>query len=216
MAVTHQDSLDKIIKYFSVITKVPFTVGNKRIQPRPLLVSALLARGYRCHEDCGACCEKFTLDYLPDEDKPDGVKERIFKFERRLIRIYTDFQGRNTGSHCRHVSSQDGQCGIYKFRPFSCDFELVRCEAGPERLMTRISVDEFGRPWNMTRTVDKKKGALCEMLEPSDDSIKDTIRKLRRLEAWASHFGLTETWLPEIINFLQNTKGTKGNVTLIP
>jgi len=214
MSVAHRDSVEKIGKYFAVITKVPFTAANVTYRPRPLVVSAQLARGYTCPEECGACCPVFSLDYLPTEDKPEGVTERFFEIKGRMVPVFTDFQKENTGKHCRHLSG-DARCGIHPVRPFSCDFELVRTYLGPKLPTSRIAVAPFGRAWNLTRA-DGGKGALCKMLEPSDSSIQDTIRKLRRLEAWAVHFGLTETWIPEIIEFLEVTKGTKGNLTLVP
>ncbi len=219
LSVTHEDSVAKIVKYFMVVTKVPFKVKGQTIQPRPLRISALIARGYTCPEGCGACCWNFSLDYLPSEferSKPPGVKERLFEFNGRKKSVYTDYQTQNAGKYCKHVSSVNGLCNIYPVRPFSCDFELIRCKVQPKMPCNDISVARYSRGPSFIRPVDQKKGALCEILEPSDDSIKDTIRKFRRLEEWASYFGLTETWIPEIINFLQNTKGTMGDITLIP
>jgi hypothetical protein len=214
MSVTHPDSVEKVVKYFQVVAKVPFTSGNLTYHPRPLMVSAHLARGYECPTGCGACCPVFSLDYLPSEDKPEGVRERVFEFNRRKILVYTDFQSGNPSKHCRHLS-KDARCAIHPVRPFSCDFELIRTYLGPKLPASRIAVARFGRDWNLTRA-DGGKGTLCEILPRSDESIRDTVRKLRRLEAWASHFGLTETWIPEVIDFLEVTKGSKGNITLVP
>lgn len=216
MSVTKEDSVTKVVKYFEVVTKVSFRVNGKTIQPRPLQISALLARGYECPEGCGACCFNFTLDYLPSESKPPCVRERLFEFNGRKFPVYTDFQVRNDGAHCKHVSSVNGRCNIYPVRPFSCDFELIRCKVQPEMPSNNISVSPYGRGSSFTRVVDKQEGALCEILEPSDISIEDTIRKLQRLEQWANHFNLNNTWIPEIIAFLQNTKGASGDYILIP
>ncbi len=217
MSVTHPDSLGKIVqKYFAVITKVPFDFNGTTVKPRPLLISTGLARGYTCPPNCGACCPKFSLDYLPDEAHPPGVTERLIEFNDRKVKVYTDFQSKNSTRHCRHVSSVDARCAIHPIRPLSCDFELIRCYLGLKQPWGRISVAPFGRAWALTKAVGNEKGTLCEILPPSDKSIQDTIRKLRRLEAWATHFGLAETWLPEIIQFLEATKGAKGNITLVP
>jgi hypothetical protein len=214
--VVHKDSVDKTVKKcFRAITKLPFKVKGATIQPCPLEVSALLARGYICKKRCGACCPKFSLDYLPSEDKPEGVTERFFEFNGRKIPVYSDFQKDNTGKHCKHVSSRNARCRIYPIRPFSCDFELVRCYVRPNMPSNKIAVAPFGRAWNLTRA-DGGKGTLCEILPPSEAAIQDTIRKLRRLQQWADHFGLAETWIPEIIEFLEATKGTKGDITLMP
>lgn len=214
MSVRHSDSIDKVIKYFAVVAKVPFNDGNMTYHPRPLVVSAQLARGYTCPEGCGACCPVFSLDYLPTEAQPEGVKQRFFEFNGRLVPIFTDFQHDNLRQHCKHLS-QDARCGIHPVRPFSCDFELIRTYLGPKLPTSRIAVAPFGRAWNLTRA-DGGKGARCQILPPSDAAIQETTLKLRRLEQWASHFGLTETWIHEIIDFLETTKGTKGNITLVP
>jgi len=120
-------------------------------------------------------------------------------------------------SHCIY------RCGIYPVRPFSCDFEIIRCEIGDARPTNRIAVEGFQRGWNMTRAVDHGKGTLCQILEPSNEPIEnrvahiqDTVRKLKRLEEWALHFNLKNTWIPQIINFFLNTKGDSENIVLIP
>jgi len=46
------------------------------------------------------------------------------------------------------------------------------------------------------------------MTPPDDDTIKETIRKLNRLEQWASHFGIL-TYVPEIINWIFSGDTTK-------
>ena len=207
MSVRNEDSVDKIVKYFAVITKRPFQMDGKTIEPHKLVVSKDLARGYKCLGKCGACCNKFTLDYLPSDPKPSGVTERTVEFSGKKIAVFTDDQTDNSGTHCKHLSSHDGLCGIYDVRPFSCDFELVRCYMGTENPKNKIAVGPYGRSWNMTRAVDQEKGTLCKILEPSDKAIKDTVRKLRRLKEWATHFGLTDTWLPMIIKFLEVTNG---------
>jgi hypothetical protein len=214
MSVTHPNSVDKIVKYFRAISKVPFTTANEKHHPRPLVVSAHLARGYTCPAGCGACCTVFSLDYLPYEEKPEGVRERVFEFNKRKIFVFTDFQSGNRRKHCKHLD-ENARCAIHPIRPFSCDFELIRTYVGPKQPTSRIGVADFGRKWNMTGA-NGGKGTQCQILHPSDAAIQDTIRKLRRLEQWASHFGLTETWIPEIIDFLEITKGSEGNITLVP
>lgn len=79
----------------------------------------------------------------------------------------------------------------------------------------RIGIGPYGRGHSYIR-VDDGVGAKCEITEPSEDSIKDTIKKLRRLEEWTAHFGLKEHHIPEIIEFLETTKGRLGNKWLFP
>jgi len=203
MSVAHPNSVEKIIfKYFAAITKVPFTSNGVTVNPKPLIVSSTLARGYTCPPDCGACCPKFTLDYIEGEPTPEGVQERFFEFNGNRIKVWSDLQTLNVGTHCRHVSAIDARCAIHSVRPFSCDFELVRTYMGTVAPKNRIGVGKFGRSWNLTRAVGGAKGTLCEIIPPTAEAIDDTLRKLERLKSWADYFTLTENWLPEIMEFL--------------
>lgn len=168
MSVSHLDSVDKIVfKYFASIARVPFTFNGVTVTPQPLQVSAGLARGYDCPPMCGACCEKFSLDYLPVEAHPSGLQERTVQFNGREITVLTDFQRQNSTDFCRHVSQNNARCSIHPVRPFSCYVELMGCRIGTALPHNRISVRPYSRAWNMTRVTDGKKGASCEILPPS-------------------------------------------------
>jgi len=157
----YNDSLDKIIlTYFAGITKEKFTYKLQEVEPLPVIVQPSLFRTLKCHTGCAACCPLFTLDYLPDESKPDTAVLRYVTFMDKKIPIYTDFQKMNDGYHC-HFVNEEGLCQIHKMNPFSCDFETVRFmkyKTGRWGIMNKI----FGRAWNMKR-IDDKRGALCEL-----------------------------------------------------
>lgn len=218
----HGDSVKKIVsQYFAAITKIPFAVGKKVIQPKPLQVSSLLARGYECR-NCGACCMNFTLDYIPGERIPPGLSKRLVKFDGRDIEIYSDSQKENLQHHCKHLTSPSALCGIHDgpdrpfAHPFSCDFELIRFCVGKKAPNNWLGVKKYGRAKAMTR-LDGEKSARCTVdKKPHKDAVPEVIRKLRRLEEWANHFGLTETWVPEIIDYLEQGKWRTGNVLLVP
>lgn len=234
------DSVKKIVsQYFAAITKVPFSMGTITVQPKPLIVSGLLARGYTCPENCGACCMNFSLDWIPGEAMPEGLSKRPFKFNGQEFEIYSDRQLDNSEDYCKHLDTSNVRCMLHRnpdnpnhpyitdVHPFSCDFEIIRCAIGNEKSdgienrneeMIRhnwIGVKKYGRWWNMAK-FDGERGALCTIKEPSEESIQDSIRKLQRLNAWADHFQLTETYIPELIEFLETTKGVEGNTTLYP
>ena len=122
----YPDSLHKIVKYFAATTEEEFTFNGYRFIPHPLHVSPSVVRDVKCPPDCGACCSKFSLDYLPSERHPEGVAPRATEpFNGEQIVIYSDLQ-RHQDHFCRHVNPVDGRCGIYPRRPFTCDFELIR------------------------------------------------------------------------------------------
>lgn len=182
------DSVDKIVgSYFTAITSVPFFYKGVRWSPKLLVVSPTLVRGFTCPAQCAGCCPRFSLDYLPNgEERPAGTKPREVRFDGRKILLMSDTQQDHKNHHCRNVQS-DGRCRIHGRQPFSCDFELIRIIHSKEQ--ATMTQRLFGRGWQMLR-VDGTRGALCEMTEPTDETISDVIRKLKRLRQWAQHFGL--------------------------
>lgn len=200
------DSVDKIVqRYFAAVTRETFTYKKKTYEPQVLKVFPMLLRGYTCPPGCGGCCLKFTLDYLPSEAKPPGAAKRSIEFGERLVEIWTDGQESNTDRSCQHLERETGRCGIYEVRPFTCDFELIRTLQSvddAELRQSKLTQKLFGRGWSYER-VDGGKGALCEMTPPTPETIKDVVRKLRRLKKWSDHFGL-DTWIPDILSLIEH------------
>lgn len=182
------DSVDKIVTiYFGSLCAEAFTYKGTVFNPAPLVVSPLLLRGFTCPEQCGGCCPRFSLDYLPSERCPPGLSARTIRIDDREVRIYSDLQDDHRRHFCRHLKPDDGRCRIYRMRPFSCDFELIRFVRRDTG--TVLTQKLFGRGWAMVR-VDGGRGARCEMLPPSPDATAEVMRKLNRLEQWAEHFGV--------------------------
>jgi hypothetical protein len=211
-----RDSIDKIVNsYFGVITKEPFTYKGVEYLPKPLQISPLLLRGFTCPPNCGGCCPRFSLDYLPCEDLPKGVKPRIISLNGKRVKIFSDTQQEHKSAFCKYLS-HEGRCYIYKQRPFSCDFELIRFlrysfPDHPNILTQKL----FGRGWNMTK-ITGEKGALCEMTYVTKDTIKEVVRKVERLQQWCDWFGL-QNKCPDILKYLKTTliTGVKSQVITI-
>lgn len=55
----------------------------------------------------------------------------------------------------------------------------------------------------MLRVVDQERGAMCTIVSPTPSSIADAVRKLKRLREWTDHFGLKETWIPEVVDLIE-------------
>lgn len=186
----NKDSTDKIRGYLEAVK-----VGGK-----PLRLSPLLLRGYTCPANCGGCCPVFSLDYLPSEDKPEGVIPR----DVDGILIYSDLQKGNKGNHCKNLDHSNGRCKIHGRQPFSCDFELVRFSLfSSDDHANHVAVRLFGRGWNMLR-VDGERGALCEITEITPETIADVARKFRRLEEWAIDFHVP-TRICAILDWIENS-----------
>lgn len=190
------DSIDKIVTvYFASVCSKPFCYKGQHYKPKHLVASPLIFRGYSCPQTCGGCCPRFTLDYLPSEERPYFLKEREIIIDGRSVSVLSDLQNSTREHHCRNLDKMTGRCLIYLQRPFSCDFELIRFLTYDKKVI--LTQKLFGRGWAMLR-VDGNRGAMCEMLPPDPDTVIEVVRKLNRLKAWAGHFGI-ETKLDSII-----------------
>ena len=195
------DSFDKVVTYFAAVTNKPFVHRGKRYTPRPLSISPLIFRHFICHEKCGACCPRFSLDYLPEEDRPENAFPRFVEFNKHSFLLFSDMQEDHQNHHCRNLDMENGRCQIYTHRPFSCDFEILRFfhfADGPNRISTQL----FGRGWSMKR-IDGDRGAKCELLDPCDEGRDEAVRKLKRLDQWARYFDL-DTKAPQLIRIVES------------
>jgi hypothetical protein len=203
-----KDSVDKIIEtYFRCVTKETFSWKGITYKPKPLVVSPSIFRGLYCPDSCGACCHPYSMDYLMDETMPDiPLEPREIIFKGKPIIIFSDTQLDVTGYHCRHMD-KIGRCMIHEHNAFSCDFELIRFlifkEDKPNRLIGKL----YGRGWNMLRC-DGVRGALCKMIEPTEESKADAILKLCRLAQWCDYFGL-EHKVNDIIDWAISNKSNE-------
>ena len=198
---TYTDSVDKIVTYFEMITKKPFTYKGKEYFPKLLRVSPDIARGLVCPEGCGGCCSRFSLDFLLSEERPPGCKVRevtVNGVERPVMSMLQ----KEGGHHCRFLNLDSGRCGVHGRHPFTCDFELIRFAKFADPASTnKVTSRLYGRGWQLLR-VDGERGAMCEMVPPTKESRKDAIRKLKRLQRWAFEFGI-DSKVPEIIKWLK-------------
>ena len=70
-----RNSIDKIVKYIDELDK------------EILFFSSCFLRDLKCHLSCGACCIKFTLDYLDNTDRWEKFKktypDKLHLFKQR-------------------------------------------------------------------------------------------------------------------------------------
>ncbi len=200
------DSMDKIISvYFAGVNARPFIYKKQIYEPKTLIVSPLLLRGFTCPSNCGGCCPRFSLDYLPIENKPYEMTSRTIKINEKEFEIYSDLQKNRNQHSCQHLNSITGRCRIYEQRPFSCDFELIRFVHFPTKVIMTQKL--FSRGWAMKR-VDGGRGAICSMVEVNDHSINEVLRKLNRLIVWCEHFGISHR-LQKVIEWVKKSPHTK-------
>ena len=195
------DSIDKIVTvYLAAITEEQFIYDAQLFTPKPLKVSPMLLRATYCPENCGGCCPKFTLDYIPVEQTPKGVQERSVRFNGKQIKILSILQNENKDHFCKFLDKSNGRCTIHEVNPFSCVFEPLRFRMG-------ITVNDFnvlgcypfGRGWSF-KTTDGGRGAKCRFINHVSVNVRNqVIQKLERLQQWAEYFGLKKTKVPAII-----------------
>jgi len=206
--MAYRDSLDKIVStYFASVTNEPFIYKGESYLPKSLQVSPLLLRGFICPADCGACCPRFSLDYLPSEKHPYVLEQRVISFNEEKIVIYSDTQTKHNAHHCRNLDMQNGRCGIHGNQPFSCDFELIRFSMSSTDKPNQLHQKLFGRGWAMLRYDLESRGARCEITTTTNETIDDAIRKLRRLQEWCLYFGIQNNKCESIITWIQEIRG---------
>ncbi|HEY7824535.1 MAG TPA: hypothetical protein VIG24_16960 [Acidimicrobiia bacterium] len=200
--MAERDSLDKVVgTYFAMVTAETFTFRGKTYHPKALRVSPGIFRGFTCPAGCAGCCPRFSLDYLPTERRPQfdlGHITREVELNGKTFTIVSDMQKDHDSVKCRNVNWDDGRCGIHGLQPFSCDFEVLRFleMSDPDR-PNGLTSKLFGRGWAMMR-VDGERGALCEMTEADEASLRDNLRKLKRLREWVEYFELSHRLNPII------------------
>lgn len=204
------DSIDKIVSYFAAMTTEPFTYKGKVFKPKVLQVSPLLLRGLKCPAMCGGCCSRFSLDYLPGEDKPYDMAARYIEFNGGLVRVFSDLQQDHDDPKCFHLNKTNGRCRIHTRHPFSCDFEIIRFFTFADSLhANRVASQFYGRGWNMMR-IDGERGALCEMLPSNPVIIADIVRKFKRLDRWMTHFRL-KSKVRDVLDWVEDNKDKDVN-----
>lgn len=219
MSINLMDSVDKIVsRYFTCVSLNPISFKGKNFEAKNLKVSpSVFTRRMTCVSHCGACCRRFTLDWLPAEVEsllekyPNlTLSPRAIELNLKPFVIMSDTQTDHSDYYCKNLSKVDGRCGVHKQSPLSCDFELLRFREFPENSPNYLSHQPFGRGWQMTQ-INGEKGALCEWYDgPSKDPewIKEVARRLKRLKDWTDHFDLTTT-LPEIIKWVESGPHTE-------
>ena len=154
-----------------------------------------------CPPNCGGCCPRFSLEYLPSEASPDSAIERQVNFDMKMVTVKSDMQTENYTHFCKYLNPSNGRCLIHDVRPLSCDFELLRFKifADPAH-SNQFGSLFFGRGWSFRR-VDGGRGAKCIPMYDACTVRKETARKLQRLLTWANYFGI-RTKIPTIIDWV--------------
>ena len=195
------DSYDKVVMtYFAGVTALPFEYKGKVYAPKPLRVSPAFFHEYTCKLGCAGCCPRFSLDYLPEEERPDYPhQERTVRINGRDVVLYSKLQSpRPERRFCDNVNLETGACMVHGKQPFSCDFETLRFTHFADH--SWLGTRPYGRGWNMMR-VDGQRGAMCEFPKTATlEALAEAERKLMRLQRWAHAAGLL-TYIPAVLRW---------------
>lgn len=184
------DSLDKVLKYLRAVSTVEINWKGTTYPVANLHVNPSVFRDYKCPAGCGACCRPFTMDWIPDEQRPDNefIQPRQIEVNGTYYTFYSDTQQDRRGElACRYLRLTDGRCTIHDKHTLSCDFPMITVkELNGEFYITG---QLFGRLGLMRRPTGGK-GGMCTIHQATPEAIDDVVRKLRRLETWCNYLNL--------------------------
>jgi hypothetical protein len=220
-SVGHADSVEKIISQLSLLTPEVVTYQGRTPGGRlrkevvldspvnEILLTPSLFRKFICTDGCTACCQKFTLDYIPSEFKhvthTEGFGIRQVWVNGKAKNVWTNDQNHNPICDFLRVQRPGGGlgCANYQHAPLSCisapQLQFIQMRPGKTYLLKK----PFGRAWAMTPTPQCQ---FVEFTSPAefDVEMKMMLSILKRFEAWAKYFGVPAHF-GEIIRGLKST-----------
>lgn len=229
-SVGHADSVEKIISQLALLTPDTVTYQGHTASGRlrkevvldtpvnEILITPSLFRKFICTDGCTACCQKFTLDYIPPEihnvRHTEGFIMRDVWVNRKRRAVYTNDQNANPICDFLRVVRPGGGlgCANYLHAPLSCisapQLQFIQMRPG----RTYVLKKPFGRAWAMTPTPQ------CQFVEFTDEDERSAeiammVAILRRFDAWAKYFGVPAR-LKEVIHALNYGRDTEGATTV--
>lgn len=229
-SVGHADSVEKILSQLSLLSPDVLTYQGQTSTGRlrkviafdttveEVLITPSLFRKFICTDGCTACCQKFTLDYIPAElslvEHTEGFVARDVWVNGKRRVVYTNDQNHNPICDFLRVQRPGGGlgCANYKYAPLSCisapQLQFIQMRPGK----TYVLKKPFGRAWAMTPTPQ------CQFVEfRSPDELQAEILMmteiLGRFQAWASYFGI-KTTLHHVIRALKKPASHEGATTV--
>ena len=202
-----------LLNVFPALSKESITYNGETSIARPLYISTSIFATKSCPVGCGACCSSGTLDYIPNEEHPEGVITKTVRVNDKDIQLLSDSQKDNTSIWCKHLGFPDARCGIYTVRPLMCDLPWLGAKEESKRNRWNFGLHQFSRGhlfkqikdytdnfqiWNNTRS-----GVACgPRLEITNQSVAECRRKLHRLQDWINHFQIAN-YMNEIISWAE-------------
>lgn len=203
--VGHADSVEKIVGQLAMLSPGPVSyfptrpdgsLGRERVfrgSASRIVVGPSVFREFVCASGCTACCQKFTLDYTPEEflnvQHRAGFVERIVVVNGKRRVIITNDQNANPICDFLSVEKPSGGlgCAQWPTPPLSChSAPQVQLQQRPDG-STHVLKRPFGRAWAMRPT------PKCEFEATTDFSRMDLdgiIAIFDRFRRWGEYLGV--------------------------
>lgn len=203
-SVGHADSVEKVLGQISMLSphEVRYQAGRRKerlvgADVESVVLSPTVFRRFVCMPGCTACCQKFTLDYIPSEmeDEQEGFEWRFVTVNDRRRGVLTNDQNQNNLCDFLTVIRPDGGlgCGRWPSPPLACISapQLQFIQMRPRK--TYVLKKPFGRAWAMKPTPQ------CQFLDVDieEADLESNLAILDRFNAWAKYFKI-KTCIPQL------------------
>ncbi len=199
--------MEKILGQISMLSpdEVRYQAGRRKerlvgADVERVVLSPTVFRKFVCVAGCTACCQKFTLDYIPSEHdfldlQTDGFHLRTVVVNGKGRGVYTNDQNQNPLCDFLTAVRPDGGLGCSRWPrpPLACisapQLQFIQMRPGT----TYVLKKPFGRAWAMTPTPQ------CEFLNVDlrEVDLQANLAILDRFHAWAKYFKI-KTCIPAI------------------
>lgn len=215
--VPQVDSVEKIVSQLALISRGPVDYERTTFNysPDSIYITPQFFHRFICKNGCTACCQKFTLDYLPWDHipNPTGFEDRIVTVNGAQKTVRTNDQSEN--SLCDFLTSVRPAgglgCSQWPDPPLSCASAPQIKFTQPVPRVTHLTCRGFNpAKWNLVPLPQ------CEF-EPHMDSddMENKLKLLYRFNTWAEYLSII-TYLPGIIRVVEECMEHGPPKELIP
>lgn len=213
--VTHPDSVAKILKQISRLSKDPVSYLPDRSRDvsvelydahvQSVAVMPSMFQRFVCVPGCTACCQKFTLDYPPSEfiqvEHQEGFEHREIEVNGKVKSIWTNNQNDNPLCDFLRVKTPGGGlgCAHWPFPPLSCASApqlQIKMPTPGDTIITKKPFDDL-ETWTPVPQCHFEEASLAEA------GIEGDLDLLARFGEWARYFGIS-TCIGHIQEFLMH------------
>lgn len=207
--ISNENSVSKMIDFLE-------SSNSKNI-----VISHLIHRDIGgCHEICGGCCKKVSLDYLDKSERWEKFKrlypEKINDYRETKIEnatFYSNPQSENKSDYCQYLDLRSGLCTIHEARPLLCQSTPLKFKNNPTRNRVLLTSETYGRKHAFKR-VDGLRGAKCKMLPVTEKRLIEDIQFLEELKEIGIKLDIPVENLNFIISLLKSREKDSKSITL--